>query len=905
MLIPVAILATGVPRVAAPQASPPTFQAEAQVVLLDLVAKDGKGRPVTDLRADELQVFEDGRRCEVQSFRLVRAASAGAAGPAAASAQPTTSPPQPEPAAPSRANLVVLLFDRLLVGTAPYARQGALDLLGRSFPPNTWFAVFKVYTRGTRVLQPFTSDRDRLRTAVVAATTGDDARSAVGTAPAGESGQQPAASSNPIDTPPSSAGLLQPPSFLRDIAAGAEGSLRELMNRVQAFDTFYGIQAITRSLAAVRGRKAIVYFAEDHELSGDESGGGGATLVYEATMSDANRANVTIHTVDARGLTARRIGGQGGFEQAIAQFSAAGQTGGGRGAIGNTSSAAATEYPDMGGGPIRSGMLALKSGSLLEHVAEDTGGLAIRNTNDLGAGLASVIDELREYYEVVYTPPNPVPDGRFRRIQAKVTRSGVQVRTRAGYFATPATTPTLAAFELTLIAALIENDPPHAFDHLTRLVPHALRGGDREVEFLAEVPLSAIEVATDAAHGIYTAHLSFLAFIKDETGRAVVRLSQDWPIERKLDEAGGTTQANAVLRRVLSLPPGRYTVESAVQDRTSGRISVVRMPSDIAPAPNGTSVPSAATPAPSLPGPQPTQVARPDGQLGDILRRAGDYVVEYERVFSDLVAEETYTQEADRQVYGAQSYSLAVGPPEAVAGRARASLPYTYTQHNRQVTRADLVFVRLAGALPWASYRDVSEVNGRKVREHEERLLALFSKPSADVHERARALLVASAEYNIGRVTRTMNLPTLPLLFLLPANQSRFTFELGTKQTIGSTETVEVLFREVARPTLVSGPKGADLPTSGRFWIHPGRGTVVRSEVRLDFGPEAEAVVSTEYRPESALAMWVPAEMKERYADVPNAKVRTFPDSFTGVARYGKFRRFTVRSEEGATVAQP
>ena len=110
---------------------------------------------------------------------------------------------------------------------------------------------------------------------------------------------------------------------------------------------------------------------------------------------------------------------------------------------------AATEQPDtpgpiLGDPDTLSGsagrFLSYKSGSLLEHVAEETGGLAIRNTNDLAGGLSRVIDELREYYEVVYTPPNPVPDGRFRRIQAKVTRPGVGVRTRAGYFATPATT---------------------------------------------------------------------------------------------------------------------------------------------------------------------------------------------------------------------------------------------------------------------------------------------------------------------------------------------------------------------------------------------------------------------------------------------------------------------------------
>lgn len=295
--------------------------------------------------------------------------------------------------------------------------------------------------------------------------------------------------------------------------------------------------------------------------------------------------------MDVRGLVAVRVGGRSAFDQALARSNAAGATGGG--ATGNESWTAATEQPDrpgpMLGDPatlrgVRDMFLSYKSGSLLEHVAEETGGLAIRNTNDLAGGLARVIDELREYYEVVYTPPHPVPDGRFRRIQATVTRPGVRVRTRAGYFATPATTPTAAAFEVTLIGALAQDDPPRAFPHEVRLVPHGSKDGDREVELLAEVPLGAIEIASDATRGTYTAHLSFVAFLKDDTGRPVVRLSQDWPVERKLDEAGRVSETSLAFRRVMSLPPGRYTVESAIQDRSTGRISVVRTPVDIAPA---------------------------------------------------------------------------------------------------------------------------------------------------------------------------------------------------------------------------------------------------------------------------------------------------------------------------------
>ena len=265
-------------------------------------------------------------------------------------------------------------------------------------------------------------------------------------------------------------------------------------------------------------------------------------------------------------------------------------------------------------------------------------------------------------------------------------------------------------------------------------------------------------------------------------------------------------------------------------------------------------------------------------ELTAVLRRAGEYVTEYERSFSDLVTEETYIQH--------------VKPTLHRFGRKRT-------------TRADLVFVRLAGEVPWASYRDVFEVDGRVVRDREDRLAELFMNPRSDAHEQARRLLAASAAYNIGPVVRTVNLPTLPLLFLLPRNQGRFAFWLGARRTIAATEAVEVVFRETSRPTLVRGPYDGDLPTTGRFWVSATHGTVVRSEVEFDFGPKTEAGVTADYRPEPALAMWVPTEMKELFAEVRSGKVPTFPQPFEGVARYGKFRRFSVSTQESVRVPPP
>jgi VWFA-related protein len=554
------ILATALPPVApAQEASPPTFKAEAQVVLLDVVARDAKGRLVHDLRAEELQVFEDGKHCAIRSFRLVRAGARDLPPSVGSGAAPTSAPL--ETSAPSQANLVVLLFDPLYRASAPYARQAALDLLDQRFPPNTWFAVFKVHWRGMQMLQ-FTGDRDDLRAAVMAATAGD----------------VPGAPPDTFVAPPlRSLGFAQQVTSPYDIAAGAEAHLRELTVGMRDDLTFYGVQAIARGLAAVRGRKAIVYFAADRQLGGGEIAGGRGALVYAAAMNEANRANVSIHTVDVRGLTVARVGGRGPLEES---FSAAGST---RFPTDPWTVDTANPASALNGSLFvraRARFLSYKSGSLLSHVAQETGGLAISGTNDLRAGVAHIIDELREYYEVVYAPPNPILDGRFRRIQAKCARRGVEVRTRAGYFATPTTAPTLAAFELTLIAALSLAEPPRAFPHEAQLVAQAAKGGDREVEFLAEVPLEDIRVAGDTTRGTYSTHLSLLAFIKDEAGRPLVRLSHDWPVEGKLDEAGRAPNRIA-FRRELSLPPGRYAVESAFLDRGAGRISVVRTPSEI------------------------------------------------------------------------------------------------------------------------------------------------------------------------------------------------------------------------------------------------------------------------------------------------------------------------------------
>ena len=161
--------------------------------------------------------------------------------------------------------------------------------------------------------------------------------------------------------------------------------------------------------------------------------------------------------------------------------------------------------------------------------------------------------------------------------------------------------------------------------------------------------------------------------------------------------------------------------------------------------------------------------------------------------------------------------------------------------------RSELVWVTVPGSQPWGIFRDVVELNGRKLENHEGRLAMLFGSPAPSALAQARKILEESSSYNLGP-RRDVDLPTLGLLWLLPENQSRLELERKGERAIASLRGVEVEFREIATPTLVRD-RGRDVPSSGRFWIDPTGGAVLRSEILyLERG-----FVSTEYRPESAL----------------------------------------------------
>jgi hypothetical protein len=253
--------------------------------------------------------------------------------------------------------------------------------------------------------------------------------------------------------------------------------------------------------------------------------------------------------------------------------------------------------------------------------------------------------------------------------------------------------------------------------------------------------------------------------------------------------------------------------------------------------------------------------------IGAILDRAAAYVDQFQRRFGSMVTEERYEQSVQEAI--------------ALGSRARP-------QWERVTLVSDFLLVQVPGE-GWTPFRDVFERNGTKLRDREERLTKLFLEgASRSSFEQAGEIMRESARYNIGSIERTINLPTMPLIYLTPAHRDRFTFEVEKRDP---QEGTVVEFHEVRRPTYISTRDGKDMPSAGRFFVDESTGAIRRTELDV-VDPSVEAHIKVSYRLDDGLGVWVPIRMEERYRNkLTTSEVR-------GVATYSRFRKFQVSTSE-------
>ena len=280
----------------------------------------------------------------------------------------------------------------------------------------------------------------------------------------------------------------------------------------------------------------------------------------------------------------------------------------------------------------------------------------------------------------------------------------------------------------------------------------------------------------------------------------------------------------------------------------------------------------------------PTTGAGQTTSLEQVLTRAGAYVEEFQRALSGIVAEETYLQE--------------VIPRLGMNATGRGQL-------QRRRLRSDLLLLRPEESVTWVQFRDVFEVDGKAVRDRDERLMKIFLDPDQTTAQRVDRIRQESARYNIGGIARTMNVPVLPLVVLSPVNQPRFRFTVDDRQRNAapdsdlpqapsfkvSAEVWVVRFTERGRPTIIHTQNNRDIFSRGRFWIDPSSGRVLMSEMITE-DDAVRGQINVSYQSEPLVGLLVPIEMRERYTS------QGYRATITGQATYGKFRRFQVDVNE-------
>ncbi|MCC7185424.1 MAG: hypothetical protein IT185_04220 [Acidobacteria bacterium] len=249
-----------------------------------------------------------------------------------------------------------------------------------------------------------------------------------------------------------------------------------------------------------------------------------------------------------------------------------------------------------------------------------------------------------------------------------------------------------------------------------------------------------------------------------------------------------------------------------------------------------------------------------DVPLETLLDRLATYIEGYERDLSAVVSEEHYTQE--------------------ISGRS-------VLWPSSRILRSEFLLTKTAGsegATEWIAFRDVFEVDGKPVQDRSDRLMKLFVTPSGDTLDQINRIIQESAKHNLGWVTRTVNVPTMVLIFGKRGEQQRSQFRRGGTTKLGDVQAREVRFTERGMPRVIRTTDNS--AAQGTFWIDEQTGRILKTELKISTG-STSAVIGVSYGHEARLDMWLPVLMSERYS-TPRQPI------ITGRAMYSNFRKFDV-----------
>lgn len=571
-----------------PAQRPPTAKTDGTVisstsheVLLDVVVRDKKQRLIKDLRISDFEVTDDGAPQKLRAFRLV--GSDDASSPSAPRSAKTAAPANATVDPLRQIRLVTLVFDRLGTDARNNARVAVQDFLTSESGSNLFAAVFSIDQR-LSVLQQYTSDRDKVQKAVAKVTSSasslyksesDQIEEELKTVSVqGAAGAAAPANGQGV---PDSGSLAS--AAMAQMTLNAMQFSQTLDRTLQGRSSIFALKALIQEQYRLPGRKTLLYFSEGLSIPPEY------VDEFNNLIGAANRANVSVYGVDARGLTTFSQNGAASALMSQSTSSSRSMQTQRQGPVTRDQVTAADRSEEA---------IRANSQNSLADISDKTGGFLIANSNDLRGQLHRVAEDMDTHYELSYTPAIDKFDGTFRKISVRVNRADAKIQTRSGYFALPFSSGRAPApFEISMLSAISTVPPPRVIPFRSSSLHFQTPSGPQS-SVVIDVPLQGVEFARDEANKVYRVHFSVMAIYKDAEGSVVQKLSQDVPRQGPLDKIEAFKQGHFLYTQHVELPAGRYTLETAVFDSQTGKAGVKKAVAIVPPVSKGVGISSLA-----------------------------------------------------------------------------------------------------------------------------------------------------------------------------------------------------------------------------------------------------------------------------------------------------------------------
>lgn len=450
-----------------------------------------------------------------------------------------------------------------------YARRQLLAYV-RTLKADQRVAIFAL-TTDLFLLQDFTSDPEILRTALEKYSANDSFLLTRGA---------------PVQVTPHMAEYMSLTPLLENlIRFNQENAVNASDERVRV--TLAALHSIARAMIGYPGRKNLIWVSSGFPISiqlGGKPVGMGLSRNYAddltATAALLSQARVAVYPVDARGLIANLQDTPGGRTSSPAiQALSPDQGGAFTNQLVPTIQSAGGSF---GAEELtRTAPLVRDSHLAMAEVAEDTGGRAFYDTNNLAAAVEAGVADGSSYYTLGYYPENKNWDGRFRKIDIKAERKDIGLRYRSGYYAidslqfdarADARPEKSRVQELT--QAIKDPLPSTGVSFWAHLIPPGTGDSSTYVEFLVDA--KTISFAETAVHR--DCNLDFATFTVASNGSISNTVVKNAEMSLTASQYAAVRKKGLPFRLQIGSLPEHGNLRLAVRDNRTGLLGTLIIP---------------------------------------------------------------------------------------------------------------------------------------------------------------------------------------------------------------------------------------------------------------------------------------------------------------------------------------